>query len=136
MQAARGQHFFQSERNAGGGGVAVAVEVDEYTLHRHIQPLGGCLNDPQVGLMRNNQRDIVGGHPSLGQDLLRLVGALGGVLGVLHRERLGVAVFGLGRRDRLRDLDVAGENAEVGVAAEQEFDAPWFCPPGKLPAEN
>ena len=56
------------------------------------------------------------------QDLLRLVGALGGVLGVLHRQRHRIAGLLLDAGDVVGDVDVALLDAEVGVAAEDVLD--------------
>ena len=58
----------------------------------------------------------------VGQDLLGLVGALGGVLGVLHRQRHGIAGRLLDVGDVVGDVDVALLDAEVGVAAEDVLD--------------
>ena len=62
----------------------------------------------------------------VGQDLLRLVGALGGVLGVLHREAVRKAgAPAVSRRHSSRDVDVALLNAEVGVADRRCTRSSW-----------
>src|SRR5207244_3186336 len=44
-------------------GVAVAVDVDEHALHRQAHALRGRLDDPEVGLVRDEQAHVVGGDP-------------------------------------------------------------------------
>ena len=61
-------------------------------------------------------------QPGVRQDLLRLIGPLGRVLGVLHRKGDRIAGILLDAGDILGDVDVALLDAEVGVAAEDVFD--------------
>src|SRR5260370_16544197 len=58
----------------------------------------------------------------IGQDLLRLVGPFGRVLGVLHRKSDRIAGVVLDAGDILGNVDVALLDAEVGIAAEDVFD--------------
>src|ERR1700733_9744479 len=54
--------FFHSslhgQRNRSGGGVAVAVDVDDYTFWAKSQAVGGGVDDAQVRLMRNECVDV------------------------------------------------------------------------------
>ena len=71
----------ERERDRRGGGVAVAVDVDHHLRHRDARVLRRGLDDPEVGLVRHQQVDLVRGHAGAGQ---RLVAGLG------HREHRGL----------------------------------------------
>ena len=62
----------EGERNGRRGRVAVAVDDDHRPLLGDAQALAGGLDDPQVGLVRHHQGDVVGpeagiGHGPLGR---------------------------------------------------------------------
>src|SRR6185295_469019 len=59
----------------------------------------------------------------VGQDLLRLVSTLGGILGVLYRQRGRITRFLLYLGDVARDVDVTLLDSKISVAAEDVFDA-------------
>ena len=48
----------QGDRHGRGGRVAVLVEVDEHPVHRQVEALGDRLDDPDVGLVRDEQVDV------------------------------------------------------------------------------
>ena len=48
----------QGDRHGRRGRVAVLVEVDEHAVHRQVQALGDGLDDPDVGLVRDEQVDV------------------------------------------------------------------------------
>ena len=50
----------QGDRHGRGRRVAVLVEVDEHPVHRQVEALGDRLDDPDVGLVRDEQVDVGG----------------------------------------------------------------------------
>ena len=48
----------QRDRHRRGRGVPVLVEVHEHPLHRQVEALGHRLDDPDVGLVRDEQVDV------------------------------------------------------------------------------
>ena len=59
LDPAFGDGLIERQRNGGGRGVAVAVHVDHHLLHGHAGVLGRGLDDPDVGLMGNQEIDLV-----------------------------------------------------------------------------
>ena len=74
------------------------------------------------GVQRLQRQRARGQHPALRHDLDDLPEVLDGVLGVAGLPGLGVAVLALQLDDLAGDLDVAGEDPEVGVGAEDHLD--------------
>src|SRR5713226_6441461 len=51
--------LYHGQRDGGAGGVAVAIDIDEDLVHRHLQPLLSGFDDAQIGLMRDEHVDLV-----------------------------------------------------------------------------
>ena len=62
---ARAHRLVESDRDRRGRGVPVAVDVDPATLRRDPEPLAHGVDDPLVGLVRNEPRDVAGGQPGV-----------------------------------------------------------------------
>src|SRR6185295_9491377 len=130
-----GDALRQGQRDAGGGGVAVALDVVEHLVVAQLQALLHRLGDAEVGLVRDEQADVARGEVVPGQRLAhhlrhlhrrvledlapvhprvvaRLVdhplGEAGRVAGAgaLRPQVLGEAAVG---------VEVGGEDAAVGV---------------------
>ena len=67
------------QRKGAGGGVAVAVDVDDDLLHRHLQAIGGGGDDALVGLMGDEAIHVSAG------EIVALQHALGHLRHFLHR---------------------------------------------------
>ena len=59
FQPARGHRVFEGERNRGGGGVAIVGDLVDHDVGAHTQPLAGGLDDAGVGLVRNDELDVL-----------------------------------------------------------------------------
>src|ERR1017187_7306781 len=55
LEAALADGVARSQRNGGGGGVAVPLDIDRDLLGRDAETLTGALDDAQVGLVRNQR---------------------------------------------------------------------------------
>src|SRR5215471_12102358 len=64
LEATGRDDFVQSQWNAAGGGVAVAVEVDDEFLALDSENVSRRVENAAVGLMKNDQRQIAGGQAS------------------------------------------------------------------------
>jgi len=51
----------ESDRDRCRRRVAVFFQIDHHFFHRHAEPLGKCDDDPLVGLVRDDQRDLIDG---------------------------------------------------------------------------
>src|SRR4030095_13256916 len=71
--------LFHRHVDGGGAGIAVAVHVDDDLLHGDLEALHRRLDDPEVGLMRDEEVEVVGGEAVAGED------ALGGLAEHAHR---------------------------------------------------
>ena len=65
VDAALVDRLGERDRHRRGRGVAVLVEVHEHPLHRQVEALGHRLDDPDVGLVRDEQVDVAGRDPRL-----------------------------------------------------------------------
>ena len=54
----------QRDRDRRRGRIPVSVEVHEHLLHRQVEALGHRLDDPDVGLVRDEQVDVGGVSPA------------------------------------------------------------------------
>src|SRR5881628_2032282 len=70
LDAAGGQRFLEGHVDGGGAGVAVALDVDEDAVHRQVRALGGGFDDPEIRLVRNEERHVVSGEAVAREDLL------------------------------------------------------------------
>ena len=57
MDAAGLNRFVERDRNRGGGGIAIFVEVDEYLVGTRVEPFGHGVDDAAIRLMRDNAFD-------------------------------------------------------------------------------
>ena len=104
----------KGDGNAGDGDIAVAVDIDVNLVPVHIQPLADRVDDPDVGLVGDEDVDLVLGQMGRLSEggLGRLPHPLDGVfedLIALHVD--GVEVFGHGL-DRGRAARSAGREVE------------------------
>ena len=64
----------QGQRHRCGTGVAVVVDGDDRSGRVEAEALGHRVDDPDVGLVRHEQGDVVDGDPGPGQRAQRRVG--------------------------------------------------------------
>src|SRR5580704_9996467 len=57
------------QRDGGGGGVPVAVNVDNHLVLAQAQAMGYSTDDPEVGLVGDQQLDVLGGEAMTIQQL-------------------------------------------------------------------
>ena len=57
--AAGAPGFVQREGNRRGGGVAIAVDIDEETIKREFEAFGKRIDDAQVSLVRDHASDLI-----------------------------------------------------------------------------
>src|SRR5947208_5157959 len=74
LDAPARQRLLHRDVHGGGARVAVAVHVDEDALHRQADALGRRLDDPEIRLVRDEERHVVGREAVAGENAL---GALG-----------------------------------------------------------
>src|SRR3989337_3123521 len=53
----------EGDRHGGGGGVSVFLDVGEYLLRGYLEGFRHGLGDSQVGLVRNDDRNVRAGDP-------------------------------------------------------------------------
>src|SRR5665213_1995340 len=59
LELPRGDRLGECDRNRGGAGVAVAVDVDDDALRRHLEMLRGGVDDAPVRLVRDQPGDVL-----------------------------------------------------------------------------
>src|SRR3954465_3759012 len=62
VYAAGSVSFIERDRDRGGAGVAVHVEIDKRALARHTETLGNRGDDSGVRLMGDDELDVSRGH--------------------------------------------------------------------------
>ena len=103
----------EGDGDAGGGHVAVALEVDVAVAEVGLQLLGDGLDDPEVGLVGDDQADVGGLEAGA------LEGALGGGVHGVDGEFVDFLAGHLeGVEVALEDLGVDGEAAAAGGEGE------------------
>src|SRR5215510_12927867 len=70
LEPAGGDRCLERDVDRGGAGVAVMIDVDEHAVHRQVRALVGGLDDPEIGLVRDEQADDVRGEPVALEDAL------------------------------------------------------------------
>src|SRR5690242_7061970 len=73
LEPAGRDRLFERDVDRRGAGVAVPVDVHEDAVHRQVDALGGGLDDPQIGLMRNEQAHVLRREAVARQDALRAI---------------------------------------------------------------
>ena len=102
---ATGLSLVEGDGDRGGGGVTVALDVDEDLLEWHLAAFGDCLDDPQIGLVGDQQIEICSGEPRLRQHLRQRSGhgshGMAENLLPFHADamQLGGDILGAGRVD-------------------------------------
>src|SRR5205807_1461900 len=65
----RGSRLGQRDVDRRGAGIAVAIDVDEHLVHGQPHALAGRLDDAQVGLVRDEEIDVLGAQAVAPQEL-------------------------------------------------------------------